>query len=303
MNGLIEELEGILDAGHDGSKIEDIVSNGFLEAIEIPSFYFLPIECVQRILRKYIQKKELSYSDAKSFVARCVDSYRSKAILLLPDIRCEELDQHNAQEIIRPLSSVCPLLLQALPPKNSANSSPIRPFPQPHISKEKPKELPPKEEKETPIRNNAPTFSSSSEDSDDSISISSSDDSDDEDYFSSDDSDDDFCEYHDDTGLSEAIHHRNVNEVISILSAHQNLINAKIGPYNETPLHMAAEAGNIDIIRYLIDNGANVNALNASGSPLHYISKCSNKANAFDCFRYLVEHGADINAREVSKFL
>jgi tetratricopeptide (TPR) repeat protein len=64
-----------------------------------------------------------------------------------------------------------------------------------------------------------------------------------------------------------------------------------------TPLHIAAEynSSNIDILRYLVSQGADVKAENGSGlTPTHiYIGKKCN----IDILKYLVSQGADVKAK------
>ncbi|XP_013401483.1 ankyrin-1 isoform X1 [Lingula anatina] len=63
-------------------------------------------------------------------------------------------------------------------------------------------------------------------------------------------------------------------------------------------LHLAAQIGNLDILQYLIDAGANVNAKRTVGSlhdvtPLHYASQCNHPK----VVNFLIEAGCDVSAR------
>jgi ankyrin repeat protein len=61
-----------------------------------------------------------------------------------------------------------------------------------------------------------------------------------------------------------------------------------------TSLHMATENGHLNVVQYLVDHGANVNYRDKDGvSPLH--SAC--RGGYFDIVRFLVEHGADVTYR------
>ncbi|MCC6003801.1 MAG: ankyrin repeat domain-containing protein [Thermofilum sp.] len=72
-------------------------------------------------------------------------------------------------------------------------------------------------------------------------------------------------------------------------------VNAKYGDSDLTPLHWAAFLGHVDVVRLLLEHGAEVNARNKYGeTPLH-------RAAAYgraDAARLLLEHGADVNARD-----
>jgi hypothetical protein len=61
------------------------------------------------------------------------------------------------------------------------------------------------------------------------------------------------------------------------------------------PIYSAARGGHINIVRFLIENGANVNAKSYDGkTPLHGAAENMNK----DIALLLLEKGADINAKE-----
>ena len=62
-----------------------------------------------------------------------------------------------------------------------------------------------------------------------------------------------------------------------------------------TPLHIAAEKGNIDVAMFLIENGANVNVADANGNtPLVFII---NKTGNLKITERLLEKGASVNAQ------
>ena len=63
--------------------------------------------------------------------------------------------------------------------------------------------------------------------------------------------------------------------------------------FKNTPLHAAAAADNLDIMKLLVGAGANVNALNAfQWNPLHYVPH-------LDSSRFLIENGALVNAKGI----
>ena len=66
------------------------------------------------------------------------------------------------------------------------------------------------------------------------------------------------------------------------------------GPQKFTPLHVASLYGHINLVEYLLEKKADVNAKNAQDiTPLHLA--CKNKS--YDLVEYLIEKGADIDAK------
>ena len=62
-----------------------------------------------------------------------------------------------------------------------------------------------------------------------------------------------------------------------------------------TPLHIAAEKGNMDVVMFLIENGANVNVADVNGNtPLVFII---NKAGNLKVIQRLLEKGARVNVQ------
>jgi ankyrin repeat protein len=68
--------------------------------------------------------------------------------------------------------------------------------------------------------------------------------------------------------------------------------------YGNTALFFAVRINNIDIIKYLIENGADLNAKNEDyESVLHYAAY---KKNNLETIKYLIENGADTNILDYS---
>jgi len=101
------------------------------------------------------------------------------------------------------------------------------------------------------------------------------------------------------TPLHRAAENSNV-DVLQYLVAQGANVNVKNLP-GETPLHVAAgRNSNVDVLRYLVAQGANVNVKNlADQTPLHLAAR----SNSIDVLKYLISQGADVNARDcVNKF-
>jgi ankyrin repeat protein len=80
-------------------------------------------------------------------------------------------------------------------------------------------------------------------------------------------------------------------EGIKVLIANGADVNAK-GDYNLTPLHEACTNKNIDVARILIEKGADVNAMDRYGRAVLY-SACG--IGDIDMVKLLIEKGADVN--------
>jgi ankyrin repeat protein len=64
---------------------------------------------------------------------------------------------------------------------------------------------------------------------------------------------------------------------------------------NQKFLHHACKSGNRDVVKYLIEKGADVKAKAWDNStPLHIACESGN----LDLVKYLVEHGADVKAKD-----
>ena len=62
-----------------------------------------------------------------------------------------------------------------------------------------------------------------------------------------------------------------------------------------TALYNAVKSGNLELVRWLVEQGLDVNVQDRFGdTPLHYIRYT---AKGFEVARYLIEHGADVNIR------
>ena len=70
----------------------------------------------------------------------------------------------------------------------------------------------------------------------------------------------------------------------------------KADDYGRTPLHVAASADYSQMVRFLIENGANVHArtVGEDQTSLYYAAK----NEAVQCVKILLAYGADIDARD-----
>lgn len=93
--------------------------------------------------------------------------------------------------------------------------------------------------------------------------------------------------------IHEAVSTGNLAEVQRLITENPACVNAQEKRiFKHTPLHIAAEWGPLEIVQFLLDKGANVNAKSTQGNtPLHYAAKQNEAAIA----QLLLERGAAIN--------
>jgi len=71
-------------------------------------------------------------------------------------------------------------------------------------------------------------------------------------------------------------------------------INVKYSPHGNTLLHTMAGAGHIQCVRYLMESGADIHALDAHGNTILHLAVSRN--NLIDLVQYLLDCGADRDA-------
>ena len=107
----------------------------------------------------------------------------------------------------------------------------------------------------------------------------------------------------DDKGLLfDAIKSKDVEKVKLFLGLGADVNARRPDPYNSyeaTPLHYAARYCQIDIVKILLQQGADVNAVNSGGeTPLHEATK----KNATKIVDLLLQNGANVNAKDRYRF-
>ena len=83
-----------------------------------------------------------------------------------------------------------------------------------------------------------------------------------------------------------------------IICTHGEDVNADSG-YHGTPLRAASIKGHIDVVRVLLDHGANVNTIDKRNTPL----RSAYVGGHLEIMRLLLEHGADVDAWDYSDLL
>ena len=83
------------------------------------------------------------------------------------------------------------------------------------------------------------------------------------------------------------------NELIKPLLENGANVNSTDGVSGPTGLHAAARKGHADCLTTLIEHGANVNAVAGNLTPLHSATFCGH----IECVTALLRHGADVNSR------
>jgi ankyrin repeat protein len=100
--------------------------------------------------------------------------------------------------------------------------------------------------------------------------------------------------------LFAAVQNSNLQNVKELINGGID-VNTKEVDLGNTPLHHAAtHNANVDILKYLLSQGAKVNAKdNAGSTPLHHAAK--NNTNV-DILKYLVSQGTDVNEKDKDGF-
>ena len=82
-------------------------------------------------------------------------------------------------------------------------------------------------------------------------------------------------------------------DLVQLVCQYDVDVNA-VNKHGETPLLLAVQAGNIDVVRFLYERGANVEIANEAGeTPLYKAVE----RNFIDVATYLLEKGADVNTK------
>lgn len=86
-------------------------------------------------------------------------------------------------------------------------------------------------------------------------------------------------------------------DVVQFLVENGADVNAiSLNEFLETPLHMAVSSGRLDVVRFLVERGAHVDSLDGVlMTPLHWAAGGCN----LEVVRFLVEKGANVNARNM----
>jgi ankyrin repeat protein len=78
------------------------------------------------------------------------------------------------------------------------------------------------------------------------------------------------------TALHYAVHEGYLEVVKILIEQFNATIDARTA-FNKTPFHFACRRGNPDVIRYLIEKGANTSVVDRDGcTPLHYLCESEN---------------------------
>ena len=96
--------------------------------------------------------------------------------------------------------------------------------------------------------------------------------------------------------LNEAVQKGNLKGVASVINRDKNKVYTR-NPDGSTLLHLAVFNDHIDIVKYLVSQGADVDAQDSEGdTPLHLAAS----SGLFEIAKYLVSKGADVNVKNRS---
>jgi folate-dependent phosphoribosylglycinamide formyltransferase PurN len=90
-------------------------------------------------------------------------------------------------------------------------------------------------------------------------------------------------------------------EGIKALSLTENEINETLNSRGWTPLSVAVFQQHVDLARYLLDNGADVNYANSNGTTILMYAKTKllHTDDNYDFMKFLINHGADVTAKDL----
>jgi ankyrin repeat protein len=95
------------------------------------------------------------------------------------------------------------------------------------------------------------------------------------------------------TSLSDAIINKDAAQVKTLMQGQPDLARTGQGPQGEPLLHLAVSHGNPEIVAFLLEQGADIDARRTGGfTPLHDAARQGNE----EMIKLLLEHMADINA-------
>lgn len=99
--------------------------------------------------------------------------------------------------------------------------------------------------------------------------------------------------------IHRAVMEGNVTDFSVELAKHEDNINLP-GPEGMTPLHIAADRGNVEFAKALLEAGADVDPINVFGNTPLWVAMMKRRRTCPDgsMIRMLVEHGADPNRGE-----
>ncbi|MBN2018412.1 MAG: ankyrin repeat domain-containing protein [Candidatus Cloacimonetes bacterium] len=96
--------------------------------------------------------------------------------------------------------------------------------------------------------------------------------------------------------IFEAIQNNNIDEVTTFVTDNPDILNERDEQYCD-PLTVAAIAGNLDIMKYLISQGADINTIDREGSNLLHNAAANGH---LEVVQYLLDQGFDINAEDAN---
>lgn len=104
-----------------------------------------------------------------------------------------------------------------------------------------------------------------------------------------------YAEYSGADDLCTAIRLKMYDDIPEILNSYPASINARSNVFKQkTALHIAAECGDVETIKILVQKGANVNIDSSEGTPLHIAAGYGNT----EAVRTLITNGASISVKD-----
>ena len=260
MSSIVSQLIEAIDSHSEMNILIDQVAESLSDCVNDERLYSIPFSTFQKIISKtgVIQEETI-----KTLLTKALSSYSSLAYVLLPLIDCGNIGPQKALAVLAPLMDA-PLLQQLK--KIPAHAFEPKPAPQ----------APPQQQQQQNYRQNSYSQSRNQPQR----------------YQQTRSQQHQYSNQYSNESIFDACEKGHLQRVMQILDNNPNQINSS-NMFSDKPIHKAVWGIHPNIVKYLIDKGADVNCKDREGlTPLH---KAILKKN-IEIVNILIDNGADPSA-------